>query len=387
MPQFGLTNTGFSAPTETDLLALIEADQRAEISQTLDLSPTSELGKINRIVARLLAAPWAALKAVHDGNDPNIVRDAQATSLAKITGTSRRGAASSQVDVAVTLERDTTLEAGQHFAHVNGRPDLRWAPMETFTATAAGSYTLRFEAEIPGPTDTPINSIAVIATPVVGWSGITASGEVTLGRALDDDEDLLVRREQGLAVSGSGGTDQIRADVLALDAAVSCQVFENWTDATDSQGLPAKSFEVVANAMNATDDQIAQAIWNSKPAGIEPVGTSSGTALDALGNPQVMPFSRTTPVEAYATYTVVRLDDYVGDESFKQTIATLLDARIQAGQALSSWDVLEAAHGLGARVRAVAFGLAPAPTMRDDVTVSAREVLRFDAGRVTLVTA
>ena len=60
---FGVTPTGFNAMTEADVLAAIEADQRAEISQTLDLSEESVLGKNNRIYARRIAEGWAALKA------------------------------------------------------------------------------------------------------------------------------------------------------------------------------------------------------------------------------------------------------------------------------------------------------------------------------------
>jgi uncharacterized phage protein gp47/JayE len=389
MPQFGVTPTGFNAMTEADVLAAIEADQRAELSNTLDLSDSSVLGQTNRIYAKYIAEGWAALKAIHDGTDPNLAKDDQATSLSKITGNERRGAGNSHVDLTVTLTKGTKLSAGQHFAHVAGKPDLRWTPIVDFTAPADGSFTQRFQAEQPGPIDTPIDSITVIATPVVGWSGITGSGEVEIGRDADDDADLMTRREQGLARAGSGSVESIRSDLLALDAAVSAQVFENFTDFTDENGTPPHSFEAIVSAISATDDQIAQAVWNSKPAAIQPIGSSSGTALDAEGNPQVMRFSRTEQVEVYVSYVLTKLKDYVGDDAFREHIATRLDATLTPGESVISWDIVSSAHDQGVAVRGFGFGLTPNPPVSEsfsqpDVPITSRQIARFDAGRIVL---
>lgn len=381
---YGVTPTGFNPMSEAEILAAIEADQRADLSQTLDLSDASLLGQLNRIAARRLADGWAAAKAVHDGNDPDLVRDDQAISLAKITGTDARGASRSQVDVTSVLTKGTKLVADQHFAHVTGKPDSRWTPVEDFTAPNDGSFPLRFRAEQPGPIDTPVGSIAVIVTPLVGWAGIVGSGEVSIGRNADDDADLHVRREQGLARAGSSTMEGIRADLLALDAAVSVQVFENFTDATDALGLPPKSFEAIVDAVDATDDQIAQAIWDSKPGGIQPIGSSAGTAFDKAGKPQVMRFSRPEQLEVWITYELVQLDGYVGDEAFKATIATRLDAELQSGASVGEWEVVTAAHGLGVKLRAAAFGLAPAPTTKTEIEIGTKQIARFDAGRIVL---
>lgn len=281
----------------------------------------------------------------------------------------------------VTLERDTRLEAGTHFAHVMGKPSLRWTPVEDFTADADGSFTFMWRAEQTGPIDAAIDSITVIATPVVGWSAITASGEVAIGHDADDDDNARRRREASVQRAGSAATAALRADLLAV--ATSCQIFENWTDAADpTTGLPPKSFEAVVDAVAATDE-IAQILWDSRPAGIESVGTSSGTALDAEGKPHVMRFSRTAQVEVWVTYELVRLDGYVGDDAFKATVATRLDASLKPGDSVSTWEIGEAAHGLGAKIRRVRFGLTPAPSTDTEIAIGTREVARFDAGRIT----
>jgi uncharacterized phage protein gp47/JayE len=387
MPTYGVTPEGFVRPSLQEILALIEADQRAEISQTLDLSTESVIGQNNGIYARQISLAWEALEAIHNGTDPDRAEDDQLTSISKLTGTERRGESKSIAEgVAVTLEPGTTLIAGTHFAHVNGKPDVRFTPREDFTAGggATAVYYFDFEAENAGPVQAPANTLNVIATPVVGW--IDVNNEVDadpLGRLTDDNPTLRLRREAALARSGSSSADAIRADVLAVTNVVSVQVFENWTDATDDQGLPAKSFEVVLFGDTADDDAIAQAIWNSKPGGIQPYGTTgdSGTATDANGDPHTMPFSRATEVPIYLEFDITKRDGYA---SLETTVAEAMDAALGTGVDVEFYDVLLSTQGLGALVRAVRMGTSVSPTTDDTIEIGNRQIARFDTSRIVV---
>jgi len=382
---FGVTPEGFSRPSVQELLELFKSDQRAEISQTLDLSTDSVLGQVNGIFARHLGVAWEAVEAVNAGNDPDRAEDDQLISIAKITGTAQRGASKSQVPTNVSLTIGTTLQAGVHFAHVIGKPDVRFTPTANYTAVATGTVGLTFEAENTGPIQVAEGTLTVIATPVVGWTAVENIADATPGRDIDDNNDLRVRREQGLARSGSSGTDQIRADVTGVENVTSCQVFENYTDAIDSQGLPPKSFQVVLwDDASADNDAIAQAIWDSKPGGIETIGAVTGTALDANGDPQVMRFSRATAVLIYISFRVTPKDGYVGDAALKLAMATTLDSVMGTGQAVSEWDISDAAHGLGAKLSVIRFGTAPAPTAEDDIPIGNTQIARFDTSRITI---
>jgi uncharacterized phage protein gp47/JayE len=386
---YGVTPEGFSRPSIQEELAIIETAQRARISQTLDLSTESVLGQVNGILAERNGLLWEAAQAIHDGGDPDRAEDDAATSIAKITGTEREGASKSQLEgfsaVIVTLASGTTLQAGVHFAHVTGKPDVRFTPQEDFTAPLDGDYARDFESENTGPVQAPAGTLTVIATPVVGWSAVNNPQDATLGRDADDDADLYVRREQGLALSGSSGVDQIRADVLAVQDVTSCQVFENYTEVTNDQGLPPKSFQVVLwDDAGADDDAVAQAIWVSKPGGIEPIGTETGTATDKNGDPQVMRFSRASAVLMWLEFDLTPMAGYVGDAAFKLAIATALDTAKGTGSAVAKWDLQDAAHGKGAKLLNVRFGTAAAPTTDVEVPISQLEIARFDTSRIAI---
>ena len=65
-------------------------------------------------------------------------------------------------------------------------------------------------------------------------------------------------------------------------------------DAIVTGGRPPKSFESVV--VGGTDADIAEAIWLSKPAGIETFGNTSAVIVDNNGNNQTVFFSRPTPI-------------------------------------------------------------------------------------------
>lgn len=72
---------------------------------------------------------------------------------------------------------------------------------------------------------------------------------------------------------------------------------------TPSYGLPGHAIEIVVEGGN--DTEIAQAIYASKPAGIETYGGVSVTITDSQGLPHVISFSRPTAVFFYVTISLV----------------------------------------------------------------------------------
>lgn len=88
---------------------------------------------------------------------------------------------------------------------------------------------------------------------------------------------------------------------------------ENYEPTTDNDGIPGHSFRVVVPTDNpATSDDIAQAIWNCKPAGIKGDGNLYGTATDKAGMKHQVKFSRPTNV----TIDVQVILTLYGEESF-----------------------------------------------------------------------
>lgn len=77
-----------------------------------------------------------------------------------------------------------------------------------------------------------------------------------------------------------------------------------------ADGLPAHSFEVfVPESATKTADEIAQAIWDCKPAGIKAAGSSEGTAKDAAGMKHAVKYSQVAGSDFMARIEVTEYEE------------------------------------------------------------------------------
>lgn len=386
----GVTENGFVGKTQAEIKADIEASQKAEISPTLDLSSDSVLGQNNGIFARELAIAWEALEEAYYDFDPDRAEDDALTSLGKLTGTERRAASYSLVVLTCDLDVGTTLTSGIAFAAVEGDSENRWTPEEDYTAATDGAQNVTFRAEETGPVEATDGTITVIATPVSGWHSVTNDLSASPGRTIDSDETLRTRREQQLAATGSATTSAIRADVLEVEGVETCQVFQNVGNRRDANGLPGHSIEVLiydGDPSAADDDEIAQAIFESRAGGVQTFGSSSGTATDDDSEEHTEKFSRVAHVQIYLDYQLETDSDYPGDTFLKGYVVDTANARFDGSGEDALGDFCRTIpYGVAGVVKVLDFaiGTSPAPTTDTDITIGVRELARFDEANVTV---
>lgn len=406
MPTFGVTPEGFVAPSVQDILALIEADQLAGMSAQLDVSPDSPIGQNNGIFANYLAQAWEALAACYNGFDPDAAEDALLTMLSKLTGTPRAAATKSTVRVNIVASLGTLLVAGTHFTSVAGKPDVKFTPVDNFTSEVDGLTTgVLFESENTGPVQAPSGQLTVITTAVVGWTSIVNPDSAHLGSPVATDPQLRLTRQQELTRAGSSTIDAIRADLVVLLEGIpgaSVAAFNNFDDTASGDGLPPHSFEMVIWDPSGaiTNDQIAQTIWKSKPAGIRSFGTQIGNAIDKTGATQFVRFTRATSIPIYVSFALLSRTGFVGDSTFAETVARYLTEGIAVidesgnrdvildpygtGTDVTAYDITLATQGLGAKVVSLTFGVAPSPVTGTDIAIGIREIAVFDSSRIVL---
>lgn len=388
---FGITAEGFELKTLRDILTEIEDDQHAEIDPLLDVSPVSPDGQRNAITARQAALCWELLEQCYDGHDPDKAEGDQLIATCKLTGTVPRAATYSEVDCTVNLDSGTTLQPDVHFASINGKPDVLFTPKAEYTAAVGGAQTVRFRAQVAGPVVCNAGTLTVIASPLVGWNSITNPLDATTGLPADTDETLRARRDEELAKAGSSTVRAIKADVLAVSengiGPTSVLVLENDTDTTNVDGVPAHAFEVIVyDPTPITNTLIAQAIWDTKPAGIKAHGAITANATDPdTGELHPVKFSRPTAKNVYVTFeTVTTGPGYVGDAAFKTAVVSYLRGKHSIGDdvaELQCWLAAGSVTGV-LKIGAVKLGFAAAPTGTDDLAIAPREIAAFDTSRI-----
>ena len=178
------------------------------------------------------------------------------------------------------------------------------------------------KAENTGPVIGPINSLTKITTPVGGWTSVTNPEAVIVGRNRETDEELLARQQSSTAIARKGTPDAIITAIRSISGVTGVFVIENDTSVQDLDLRPPKSYEVVVSG--STDELVAQAIWDSKPAGIETVGTITESATDVDGNSRQVFFSRPSDVYIHVEVTYTVYDEEIfpatGEDAIKEAI-------------------------------------------------------------------
>lgn len=176
---------------------------------------------------------------------------------------------------------------------------LHNANLSIITITVNGNFT----AVDKGAIALPAGALTNIQTPISGWQTITNASPGLIGRNLEIDDELRIRRTRSLKLAGAGTVDAIRARVLNITGVTATSIIENATNAIFGS-IPPHSFETLV--LGGADQDIANTIWQVKPAGIGTFGNVSLPVLDSAGKAHIVSFSRPVKLYIYATVTLTK---------------------------------------------------------------------------------
>ncbi len=393
----GLDATGFTIKTQAEVLAEIEDEQRATISSALNLTSAGVLGQLNGILSSKLGELWEVGRAVNAAFDPDGSTGQSLDRVSALTGTLRQAATKSQV-LAVTCNLDDGFDVlpGDMVASVSGDPTRRFVNVAA-VANATGitdDFSVLFEAETAGAVPATAGTLTVIAEPVTGWNSVTNPTDAVLGLEEDTDAQLRARREDELA-GGSHTADAIRTDILQNEdlGVLFCKVLDNDTDATDANGVPRKSIEVIAYgpaSPTADDNQaLAEQIQTSKPAGIRAYGSTTRTVEDDQGNEYTIGLTRPTLIPIYLEIDIVIDADTFpsdGDDQVAAALVAIGDDNYEPGDDAIAERIKAAAFSVDGvtDVDVMRIGTTASPVGTGNVTIAIRELADLDTSRVVV---
>ena len=387
----GLTATGFDIKTLATILSEMVADQVANIDADLNTEADSVLGQLNGIYAAALAELWEVVEAVYQASYPDTASGQALSYIAALTGTERLAATNSTLPVNLTFTGAGTLPAGFQ-VHPEGDAASLYQTTAGVTAVGADTEAATLTAVTPGSASTAASGdTLVIATPNPLISAVAPTDNDTPGRDEETDAELRLRRLQQLSSAATSTPDAIRAEMLTVTGVDACVVFENPTGATDANGLPPHSFEVLVQSINApnfTAADVVQKVWDTKPAGIQTFGTTSGIAVDDSGNNQTVyystPYEVTVHIELEVEYFSNRADALTA-QAVKDAIVEWGELNATMGRSIYASDIVDVARGL-ANVENVVLSSVLVddvdPAVSTDLTLSARQIASIEEGNI-----
>ena len=271
--------------------------------------------------------------------------------------------------------------------------------------TTPGVYQAQVDcaAEATGPLVANSKTLTVIETPVSGLDSTFNPSDANVGRDIESDAEFRIRRDNRLQISLAGPLEAIRENILELNEIEDSTqledvtLFENIDLVVDSRGIPGKAFEAIifqTGGSTDRDQEIAQAIWDAKPAGIESHGDVSKTVTDTQGFDHTIKFSRPVEVDIYLILDLTT-DALYPTDGDAQVEAVMVEWGNDLGAGVDV--IVFGTNALVAQLNAipgisdvvVKIGIAPAPTLDnnidiDDGTVAQVEISRWDTANITV---
>ena len=142
----------------------------------------------------------------------------------------------------------------------------------------AGTHSVLFRAKDVGRVETTIGTITTPVTIVLGVVSVNnPSAPVSLGENQETDTALKIRRRQSVSIGSSGYLNGLLATVLQLNGVTDAALYENYTNVTNSLGIPPHCIWLVVEGGSAAD--IANAMYTKKSYGCNMKGEITYTII------------------------------------------------------------------------------------------------------------
>jgi len=366
------------------------------IASIASVNPTDEQFSLLAAVTLDASAPVGVLSTV-SGND--------ATYTITINGTPFAHVSVSETPAVIVAALKALVDAGSEPVTFTDNLDGTFridADDQTlvFTLALSVEFTVdevssigNFESVDTGAKAAPLGTLTQIDTPVFGWDSVTNPQEAALGSDTETDTALRLRRRQSVSIAGAGTVDAITANVLQVTGVTLAFIVENRTFSVDGEGRPPKSFETIVEG--GDDTEVAQEIWDRKPAGIETFGDITEPVLDSFGNARTIDFSRPTDIFIHLEIDYTKYAEEVFPATGETTIAK---AAVDFGNTLNIGEdvilqrlqgpIFDAVNGIATLAIRIATsataGGPPGAFTAVNLAIAAKEVARFDVARVTV---
>lgn len=389
-----LTQQGFQAQSFAQIRSEL-VDAVREVLGPINTGSESAIGQMISIIAEREALLVQALQATYASQYPASAAARSLDGVVQLTGITRREATRTTVVVQLTGDAGTEIPSGS--AAKTANEDIFFL-VEDITLDQNGEGEGQMIAQEDGPILANAGAVNTIETPVSGWDTVNNEDDGTTGRPIETDPELRIRRAASLQVTGSATVNAIRSRLLEQVLGVTtARIIENRTDVVDADGRPPHSFEAVV--AGGTDQDVADLIFEAKPAGIETTGTETLIVEDSEGIEQVVEFTR--PIQRYIWMKITLDPNGIGTfPGDAESIAA--QAALEKGETLSLGDdviyqsfygpIFRAVDGLEEITVTIAVSSDPntepasGDFAEDNIAIELNELALFDAGRIEVTT-
>lgn len=317
-----IDQNGIHVPEYATVQTYLKEQYRAIYGADVYLENDSQDGQWIGIQALAISNGNAACFAAYSAFSPSTAQGVGLSTVVKINGLSRKIPSYSTVDLDIVGQSGTTISGGIAI----GADGAQWLLPPVINIPISGEITVTAVAKDPGEVGALPNTVTQIGTPTQGWQTVNNPTGAALGDPVESDAQL--RQRQAISTMNPALTpfEATMGAVAGVLGVTRLKGYENDTDVTDVNGLPAHSISIVVEGGDAT--VIAQAIADKKTIGTVTYGTTTIPITDEYGVTRDINFYRPTAATIGVAMTITNTGGLTTDieTAIKQAMVDWINA-------------------------------------------------------------
>lgn len=344
--------SGLHYPTYNDIIEQLVDEMQTIYGSGIYLGADSQDYQMLSKIAEKIYDTYQAIELAYNAHSPLTSIGTGLDYIVALNGISRKQATRSVVTLSLTGAPGTTIEGGAA-ADVNG---LMWDFADNVTIGQDGTAEVQATAREYGLITAAPGSITRIMTPVMGWESVTNTMAASVGAVTESDSELRARQGESVALPSRSMVGGLYAALKNLPDVNRCAVYENDTNSTDSNGVPAHSVCCVVEG--AEDGDIAQTIFMRKGLGCGTYGSESVDVVDDGGMVNTVNFERLGYADIDIEISLTRRSGWTSslENEIKTAIVNYLDS-FAVGTDLTSSIIWMVAQTVNADARTPQFSI------------------------------
>jgi len=377
-----ITDKGFVRPSYDEILQAQINRAKVLLGDDIDTSEESVLGKFIRINVFDLNICYETLEDLYYSSFPNTARGQSLDRLGPFAAVSRNQATQARIEVKIK----GTVGESVPSAFLLKSDKTSFYIVNDYTIDSNGEVVAIANCVDDGVVGNISNGERLdIQNPRMGIDSVEFIRIVQNGEELESDKDFRIRFANSLAGAGSSTESAIKGAIYRVPLVDGVSVIDNNSDTASS--IPPHSFACYVLAPESQYDEIAKAIFDKKPLGIQCIGDIERTVYDAWGKPHTVKFFATSKAELKISIQI-KTNQYFessGISQIKDNIANFIN-NLANGSDVYYTSVFGYIHNVTGVVSVVdlkicKIGQTPG---NSDIAIGEQEIARIDVSNISV---
>ena len=377
-----ITDKGFVRPSYDEILQAQINRAKVLLGDDIDTSEESVLGKFIRINVFDLNICYETLEDLYYSSFLNTARGQSLDRLGPFAAVSRNQATQARIEVKIK----GTVGESVPSAFLLKSDKTSFYIVNDYTIDSNGEVVAIANCVDDGVVGNISNGERLdIQNPRMGIDSVEFIRIVQNGEELESDKDFRIRFANSLAGAGSSTESAIKGAIYRVPLVDGVSVIDNNSDTASS--IPPHSFACYVLAPESQYDEIAKAIFDKKPLGIQCIGDIERTVYDAWGKPHTVKFFATSKAELKISMQI-KTNQYFessGISQIKDNIANFIN-NLANGSDVYYTSVFGYIHNVTGVVSVVdlkicKIGQNPG---NSDIAIGEQEIARIDVSNISV---